>query len=170
MRQDGMSYRAIGDALGVDHVTVMNAVGENSPPQPETVTGKDLYTHTTERGAGDMERMTQPDMNSMVTAVADGILWGARYGNAHGEQVVYLLPDGTFEAWHDTIRIVPDGALEIVRIGNLDDLLGPDWSCDLPVDDDGRPEVTRELATEWATWWVGEFGQSTIDESDCRTA
>lgn len=118
--------------------------------------------------------------NSMIAAVRDAILWGACYGNAHGEQVVYLLPDGTCHTWHDTeYQSAPDGALELLRVGNLDWLLGPYWSEGLAVDDDGRPEVTRELATEWATWWVGEFGAQTVadaqDEaarmlSDCRTA
>ncbi len=105
---------------------------------------------------------------SLIAAVADGILWGARYGNAHGEQVIWMLPDGTFEARHDTDRTVPDGALEILRVGNLDDLLGPYWPEGLTVDEDGRPEVTRELATEWATWWVGEFGTPTVAEAEDR--
>ncbi len=41
MRQDGMSYRAIGDALGVSDGTVRNVAAQNCAPQPETVTGKD---------------------------------------------------------------------------------------------------------------------------------
>ena len=46
MRRTGMSYRQIGEASGVDHVTVMNTVkestGENSPVDlPATVVGKD---------------------------------------------------------------------------------------------------------------------------------
>jgi N6-adenosine-specific RNA methylase IME4/ParB-like chromosome segregation protein Spo0J len=46
MRADGMSYRAIAAAVGVDHKTVMTAVkqgGEYSPP--ESVIGKDGKTY-----------------------------------------------------------------------------------------------------------------------------
>ncbi len=112
--------------------------------------------------------MNEAYKSSMVRAVADGILWGARYGNVHGEQVIYMLQDGTFEARHDTDRGAPDDALEIVRIGNLDELLGPEWSEGLALDEDGRAIVSDEQAQEWATWWVAEFGAQSVEEAEDR--
>jgi hypothetical protein len=49
MRQNGMSYRTIGEKLGVDPVTVMNDIKstvENSTVQklPQVITGKDGKT------------------------------------------------------------------------------------------------------------------------------
>lgn len=48
LREQGMSTRAIGSALGVHHVTVQNdlkAGGESSPPAPQPVTGLDGKTY-----------------------------------------------------------------------------------------------------------------------------
>jgi hypothetical protein len=104
-----------------------------------------------------------PAKDSMIDAVSEAIQWGAREGNRHGESVVWMV-GGMFTAQHDAYP-APDDALEILRVGNLEDVLGAEWCAGLDVDEDGRPIVTAELAREWARWWVGENGQSAIVEA-----
>ena len=72
LRQNGHSYRAIGEALGVSHPTVMKDAAESGgndlPPQPETVRGTDGKQYPATR------RVTERESHSTTveeTAAAD---------------------------------------------------------------------------------------------------
>ncbi len=95
---------------------------------------------------------------SMTDAVSKAITWRAAHDGADGQCVVWILSDGTFTVGHGTESAPTDGALAALRVGNLDELLGPSWGTGLGRDDAGRPGVTKELAYRWAAAWVNENG------------
>ena len=102
---------------------------------------------------------------SMTDAVSKAIAWGVAHDDADGRCIVWILSDGTFTIGNGTASAPTDGALAAVRVGDLDELLGPTWDTGLDRDDAGRPVMTEEQAHKWAAAWVSENGARHIDDA-----
>lgn len=111
-----------------------------------------------------------PARESMIEAMAAALQWAAEYGNAHGERILWMLPGGTFTSRHETDPAPAEAALEILHIGNLEDMLGEYWTEGLSELEGGGYELPETTAREWAAWWVGEYGQTAIAEAQEREA
>ncbi len=110
---------------------------------------------------------------AIQAALADEIYW--QLGEHSGLCDDLWLMDDDSVQWRDPTWQVPEDA--VIRIWaelNVEDLLGPYWPEGLPLDSDGEPIVTRELAEEWAEWWAmnnaAELVYDTLDAVEQQEA
>ena len=98
---------------------------------------------------------------AIQAALADEIYWQLGEHNPVRDDL-WLMDDDSVQ-WRDPAWQVPEDA--VIRIWaelNVEDLLGPYWAEGLPLDSDGQPAVTRELAEEWAEWWELNYGAELV--------
>lgn len=110
---------------------------------------------------------------AIEAALADEIYW--QLGERSDLRDDLWLMDDDSVQWRDPAWQVPEDA--VIRIWaelNVEDLLDPYWAEGLPLDSNGEPIVTRELAEEWAAWWVinngAELVYDTLDAAEEQAA
>jgi hypothetical protein len=116
--------------------------------------------------AGGFDAFVTRAMASLQTELADEIF--AQLGEHSGVRYdFWLMRDGRVTAWHPTwYPREPENGLALMwKALDVEDLLGPDWSYEMPVDDEGVPIVTREDADNWACAWSEDNARGAIYEA-----